>query len=126
VLLDSVPRILNALILALPRRELWSDLTRNEEVRGRIRAHAELCHGLGISVEVVMSEYQLLHEVIMRRLHADMKGQANDTVHDAVQMLVDEAARVTAAEYERPRLPNAPARRGDAPRPGATNERGSS
>lgn len=99
--LDTVPRILNGLILLLrhgPRPEI---LHSDEDARGRIRSHALFRRGQGLGAEAVVREYQLLREVIRERLQQEMPAEAVLGVLADIHAVLDQAVQITVAELEK-------------------------
>jgi CheY-like chemotaxis protein len=66
--LNSLPRIVNALVLVLRQQAPPEVLTRDLEMQGRIREHAHTRQRQGVAAEAVVREYQVLRETISRRL----------------------------------------------------------
>jgi hypothetical protein len=85
----------------LPRPALRDAFVRDEEVRRRIRAHAAVRHQQGVPVDGVICEYQVLRQVITERLRAEMDPHAVAEVLEDIHALLDDAVRLTAAEYLR-------------------------
>ena len=97
--LDSMPRVLHALTQILSRRELPDIVERDEDLLGRIRAHADTRRRQGVPPEAAVREYQMLREVISERLRSVLDPEDLLAVVSEVSHLTDAAVRITVAEY---------------------------
>lgn len=99
--LNNLPRLLNALALALSRETSAELLATDEDVQVRVREHAHLRMRQGLPGEAVVREYQVLRDAIHKHLG---RGLACDDALKALERLnwfVDEVIRITVAEYVR-------------------------
>ncbi len=99
--LDTVPRILNALILVLRHQQPPDVLSRDPERQERICEHARTRQQQGIPAEGVMREYQVLRDVILLRLQRNTAAEDRQGVRGELNRLMDEAMRITVNEYVR-------------------------
>jgi DNA-binding response OmpR family regulator len=97
--LDSMPRVLHALTQILSRREPPEIVERDEDLVGRIRAHADTRRRQGLPAEATVREYQMLRQVITERLETVLGPEELVAVVGEVSRLTDAAVRITVAEY---------------------------
>jgi CheY-like chemotaxis protein len=97
--LDSVPRVLHALVQILLRPEPSELVERDEDLVGRIRAHADTRRRQGLPSDATVREYQLLRQVLFERLQSVLAAEEAVPVMVEVTALVDGAVRITVAEY---------------------------
>jgi DNA-binding response OmpR family regulator len=97
--LDSVPRVLHALTQILLRREPPDVVERDEDLVGRIRAHADTRRRQGLPAEATVREYQMLRQVVSERLESVLDPEDLMAVVAEVSRLTDAVVRITVAEY---------------------------
>jgi CheY-like chemotaxis protein len=97
--LDSVPRVLHALVQILLRREPSELVEQDEDLLGRIRAHADTRRRQGLPAEATVLEYQLLGQVLGERLEGVLAPGEVVGVMREVTALMNAAVRITIAEY---------------------------
>jgi hypothetical protein len=97
--LDSLPRVLHALTQVLSRREPVEVVERDEDLLGRIRAHADTRRRQGLPAEAAVLEYQMLRQVISERLQSVLGPEDLVVVVGEVSRLTEAAVRITVAEY---------------------------
>jgi DNA-binding response OmpR family regulator len=97
--LDSLPRVLHALTQILSRREPPEIVERDEDLLGRIRAHADTRRRQGLPAEATVREYQMLRQVIFERLQTVLGPEDLVAIVGEVSSLMDAAVRITVAEY---------------------------
>jgi CheY-like chemotaxis protein len=96
--LNSLPRILHALVLVLRQQTPVDVLTQDSEMQERIREHARTRREQGVAAAAVVREYQVLRQVISRRLRRDLPADYLPEVVDQLHYLLDEAIRITVTE----------------------------
>ena len=99
--LDGLPRILNALVLVLRHPTAADVLTRDSDIRARLRSHVAIRRRQGVPTDGVAREYQVLRDVISARLRRHVGAGSLQEVMDQVNTLLDQAVRVTITEYQR-------------------------
>jgi protein-S-isoprenylcysteine O-methyltransferase Ste14/CheY-like chemotaxis protein len=97
--LDSVPRILHALVLVLGHQAPPQVFERDDDMQQRIREHAQIRVQQGLTADAVVREYQVLRNVITARLERDLPAQSLLAVAAHLNEVLDEAMRITAGEY---------------------------
>ena len=99
--LDSLPRLLYALIVVLRRDAPPDVLVHDSDVQARARSHARLRVDAGFSAEAVVREYQVLRDVISKHLQRHLPAEAVVKVLEEVNWLLDDVVRITVTEYVR-------------------------
>jgi DNA-binding response OmpR family regulator len=99
--LDWLPRLVNALILVLRHETPRDVLGRDDDLRGRIREHALTRLRQHIAADDVVREYQLLRDVIAKRLRREMPAESVLPVMEELNYLIDEAIRISVGEHTR-------------------------
>ena len=99
--LNSVPRILHALVLVLGHQVSPQVVERDDDLQQRFREHAQTRLQQGLAVDAVIREYQVLRNVITARLERELPAQPLQAVAAQLNLVLDEAMRVTAVEYAR-------------------------
>ena len=97
--LDSLPRVLHALVQLLSRREPADLVERDEDLLGRIRAHADTRRRQGLPADATVREYQILRQVVFERLQSALSADEVVAAMIEVTKLIDAAVRITVAEY---------------------------
>jgi CheY-like chemotaxis protein len=98
--LGEMPRIVNLLVLVL-RHQAASELLHDEELRARIGRHIRGRRDQLIPAEGLVREYQVLRDLVADHLQAEMPTQTLVPAIRELDSLIDEALRVTVAEYVR-------------------------
>ena len=99
--LNSMPRLLNALALALSRDNSAELLADDEDLQGRVREHAQLRMRQGVPGEAVVREYQVLRDAIHKHLARHLGAEDALTAVERLNWSLDEVIRRTVAEYLR-------------------------
>jgi hypothetical protein len=99
--LDNMPRLLNALALALSLESGAEVLASDEDVLGRVREHAHLRVEQGVPGEAVVREYQVLRDAIHKHLGKHMPPEDALVALERLNWALDEVVRVTVAEHLR-------------------------
>ena len=99
--LNSLPRLLNALALALSHEESAELLADDADVQGRLREHVRLRMRQGLPGEAVVREYQVLRDAIHKHFERRLGAEAALKALERLNWFLDEVIRTTVAEYLR-------------------------
>jgi response regulator RpfG family c-di-GMP phosphodiesterase len=99
--LDHLPRLLHAVVVVLRRDSPPDVLARDSDVQARARSHAGARLSMGLPIDAVVREYQVLRDVIAKHLQRHLPAEAVVKVLEELNWLLDDVIRVTGAEYVR-------------------------
>jgi hypothetical protein len=99
--LNSLPRLMNAYIAILRHGvPAAKSLEEDPDVVERIRHHTETRRAQGIPAAGVISEYQVLRDVVTARLQRELDANGSQPVVGVITRLFDDAQRITVARYD--------------------------
>jgi response regulator RpfG family c-di-GMP phosphodiesterase len=99
--LNSMPRLLNALAVALSRDKSAELLADDDDLQARVREHARLRMRQGVPGEAVVREYQVLRDAIHKHLGRHLAAEDALKALERLSWFLDEVIRRTVAEYLR-------------------------
>jgi RsbT co-antagonist protein rsbRD N-terminal domain len=100
--LDHLARLVHAVAAGLRQGLPPGVLGADPDLRERARHHARLRRGQGLDAAAVGREYRLLREVLTEHLRRELAAPDLPPALRVLERLLDEAAAVTLAEFERP------------------------
>jgi hypothetical protein len=100
--LDHLARLVHAVAAGLRQGLPPGVLRADPDLRERARHHARLRRGQGLDAAAVGREYRVLREVLREHLRRELAAPDLPPALRVLERLLDEAAAVTLAEFERP------------------------
>jgi hypothetical protein len=96
---DPVAEILHRLLLLARRASTGEQATLDEDLRRRIHQHGATRRRQGVPVEGVLAEYQILRDVLTRRLRGIVQVETLLAATDWLGLALDDAARAAVAAH---------------------------